>query len=247
MAVMPGGLAVAAARPATAWAARAGAQTDPAPGETSTTVRSTTTTVCVEPQPQFRFVGEVVGRQGDSIRFIVLAAPEGSPLPPEVTVLFPDQGRYLDDGSRYAVAAFSPPAEVEDAGGGSVPATAAPSDPAAPTPASPAAPGDPAATTAPSVGGLPPVLQGRVKLDDGQCGALTVHDDGKPVDTAVLKPLIDNWDRLGWSIVLPLVAALAVLTILVVVKRLVARVIFGPVGAPPPPRRRRRQRRPAGP
>ena len=76
MAVMPGGLAVAAARPGTAWAARAGAQTDPAPGETSTTVRSTTTTVCVEPQPQFRFVGEVVGRQGDSIRFIVLAAPE---------------------------------------------------------------------------------------------------------------------------------------------------------------------------
>ncbi len=208
----------------------AAAQTDPtapeapassaAPEATTTTVRPTTTTACEEPQPQFPFVGQVLGRQGDVITFGVLSKPEGSPVPVTVPVLFPDQGRYLDDGARYRVVALGPDPAVDVDDNGLTPAPSA----------------DPAAT-APAV--LPALLQGRVRLDDGQCGALTVHEDGSTVDTAVLKPLAENWRRLAWSVLVPVLAAVAVLALLVAGKRLVTRVVLGPEGPRAPTRRPR--------
>lgn len=208
---------------------------DPAATTTSTTISTTTTTVCLEPQPQFPFVGTVRGRTGDRIDFNVQQAPEGSPLPPQATVLFPDQGRYLDDGAQYLVIAFGPQAELEEAGAGAG-ATTPTAAPAAPV--DPAAPLDPAATTlpAPAPPGPLPALFGRVKLADGECGALTKHPDGTVVDTAVLKPLFDNWTRLAWAVILPALAVLAVLTVIVVLKRLATRAVLGPIGPADRPR-----------
>jgi len=190
--------------------APAGGQTDP--NVTTTTVRTTTTTVCDEPQPQFPFVGVVLERDGDVVTFGVLAAPPGSPVPAEVPVLFPDQGRYLDEGGRYAVVAIGPDPAVEVDDGSDDDAEAA----------------DPSVTTvAPA---LPALLQGRVKLAEGECGALTVHEDGSTVDTAVLKPLFDNWRRLAWSVIVPVLAVVALLGLLVAAKRFVTRLAFGPMG-----------------
>lgn len=200
------------------------------PAATTTTISTTTTTACIEPQPQFPFVGQVIGRDGDAVTFGVLAAPEGSPLPPTVPVLFPDEARYLDDGGRYAVVAFGPDPAVEVEG--AAPAVTAAADPAAPV--------------TPAV--LPAVLQGRVKLDGEECGALTRHEDLREVDTAVLKPLFENWRRLAWSVVVPVLAAIAVLTLVVAAKRLATRMVFGPQGARVPTGRRpRRPERTAGP
>lgn len=208
---------------------------DPAATSTSTTISTTTTTICLEPQPQFPFVGTVSGRTGDRIDFSVQQAPAGSPLPPQVTVLFPDQGRYLDDGAQYVVIAFGPQAELEEAGAGAGATTAAPTTLA---PVDPAAPADPAATTlpVPAPAGPLPALFGRVKVADGECGALTKHSDNTVVDTAVLKPLFDNWTRLAWAVILPLLAVLAVLTVIVVLKRLATRAVLGPIGPADRPR-----------
>lgn len=190
--------------------------TDPAATTTTTTVvSSTTTTVCAEPSPQFPFIGQVVGRDGDAVTFGVVSAPPGSPLPATVPVLFPDEARYLDDDERYAVVAFGPDPAVEVEG------------------VAPATTVDPAA---PAV--LPALLQGRVKLDGAECGALTRFQDGGEIDTAVLKPLFENWPRLLWSVVVPLLAAVAVLTLVVAAKRLATRLMFGPMGSRAPTGRR---------
>ena len=170
--------------------------------------------------------------------FAVQKAPLESPIPAELTVIYPDQGRYLDVGGQYYVVALGPEGESEEAATGS-PTTAAPVTTAAsadPAATAPAAPADPAATTVPAPGALPAFLYGRVELDDGQCGALTRHADGTGVDTAVLKPFFDNWSRVAWAVVVPLVAVVAVLMVIVALKRLFVRAVLGPVGAPAPRR-----------